>query len=266
VLRPATSCPACGAEGRPATGFIAFCGRCGHRWLPTSEEEQEALETGTYTRDYSGYRPDPKFIDTATRVTRSEFATRVPPPGRILDVGCGAGDFMGVAKQFGYSAEGIDISEASAEICRSRGHDARSGNFLTAEFSGPFDLITMWDVVEHLRDPAAFLDRARSLLSKRGVVFAKIPGFGDLSVAMSNLWPRAAGILLGAPSHVQYFDLESLSALLSRTGFSAEWIDGGAARSRMTGGPLRKRAARKAKQLIGRVSGDANFYVVARPR
>ena len=266
VLQPATSCPACGVDCRRPTGFIAFCDRCGHRWLPTSEEEQEALESGTYTHDYAGYRPDPKFIDTATRVTGSEFATRVPPPGRVLDVGCGAGDFMGVAKQFGYAVEGIDISEASAEICRSRGHDARSGNFLTEEFSGAFDLITMWDVVEHLRDPASFLERARSLLSKRGVVFAKIPGFGDLSVAMSNFWPRTAGTLLGAPSHVQYFDKESLSALLSRAGFSTEWLDGGAARSRLTDGPLRKRLARKAKQLIGNLSGDANFYVVARPR
>lgn len=260
-----TSCPACGAAWQPASSYIAFCDSCGHRWLVTSEQERHAVETGMYTHDYAGYRPDAKFVDTATAVTATELSTRVPPPARLLDVGCGAGDFMMVAKGFGYSVEGIDISEASAEICRSRGLDARAGNFLTEKFSGDYDLITMWDVVEHLREPAAFLERARSLLSDKGYVFAKIPGFGDLSVGLSNSWPRVAGTFLGAPSHVQYFDRESLSRLLSRTGFQPEWIKAGGARSQMTGGSLKRRLARRVRSAVHRLSGDSNLYVIARP-
>jgi len=231
----------------------------------TSQEERETVETAMYTHGYAGYRPDPRFVDTATRVTRTELVTRVPPPASVLDVGCGAGDFMMVAKELGYTVEGIDISEASSEICRSRGLTARAGNFLTEEFDGKFDLITMWDVVEHLTDPASFLRRARSLLTDRGYVFAKIPGFGDLSVDLSNRWPRVAGTLLGAPSHVQFFDRESLSTLLSRIGLAPEWISGGRARSQMKGGSLKRRLARKARSVIQQASGDANLYVAARP-
>ena len=259
-------CPACGADNHPSRSFIAFCNACGHRWLSTTAKERQAVETGMYTHDYKGYRPDPKFVDTATRVTRTDFLPRVAPPARLLDVGCGAGEFMSIAKGFGSDVEGIDISEASAEICRSRGLDARAGDFVTEPFDGKYDLITMWDVVEHLREPVAFFDRTRSLLSERGILFTKIPGFGDLSVGLSNFWPRTAGTLLGAPSHVQYFDRESLSALFSRTGFEAEWLPGGGARSKVGGGSMKRKLARKAKKLVSRISGDSNFYVIARAR
>lgn len=261
----AVTCPACGTASDPVSSFIAFCGECGHRWLSNTQQDHAEHEARTYTSDYAGYRPDPKFVATATAVTRAELAMRVPPPGRVLDVGCGAGDFMIVAKSLGYDVEGIDISEASADICQSKGLNACAANFLSHEFDGNFDLITMWDVVEHLRDPSSFFERAGGLLSKRGYIFAKIPGFGDLTVALSNWWPRAAGTLLGAPNHVQYFDRESLSALLARNSFEVEWFDAGNARSPPTGGSLKRRLARHVRRVVKVVSGDANLYVLARP-
>lgn len=265
MSRAPSSCPACDSDNRNGSGYILFCGSCGHRWLRTTEEERRSVEAGTYTHDYAGYRPDPAFTKTATEVTRAELTARVPPPARILDVGCGAGDFMTVATAAGYQVEGIDISEASAEICRSRGLDARAANFLTYEFATQFDLITMWDVVEHLREPASFFRRARVLLRGGGYLFAKIPSFGDLSVRLANFWPRTAGTLLGAPSHVQYFDRDSLTALLERTGFQPEWFDAGRARSQKTGGPLKRRVARLVRSGIQPISGDANLYFIARP-
>jgi SAM-dependent methyltransferase len=265
VLTVASTCPACRSACPPVNTYIAYCGSCGHRWLGNSAEEHTGVEDRTYTRDYDGYRPDEKFVAIATAITREELSTRVPPPGRVLDVGCGAGDFMMIAKASGYDVQGIDISEASAEICRERKLDVCTGDFRTREFDGEFDLITMWDVVEHLRDPAAFFERAGSLLSKRGYVFAKIPAFGRLSVSLSNYWPRAGGILLGAPSHVQYFSRESLSTLLRRLGFGTEWISGAGARSRPATGSLRRSLILGARDLIKTASGDANLYLVARP-
>lgn len=259
------SCPCCGEECRPANSYITFCDSCGHRWLVTSEAERDAAVRAMYTPNYVGYRHDPKFVDTVTRATAEEIAKRVPPPARVLDVGCGAGAFMAVAKSLGYQVEGIDISEASAQMCRSQGLEARAGDFLTEEYSEKFDLITMWDVVEHLRDPASFLERARSLLSERGYVVAIIPGFGALSVGLSNRWPRAAGTLLGAPSHIQFFTRDSLATLLSRTGLQPEWLEGGTRRTPVSGGSLKRRMARKARSAIRRLSGDESLFFAARP-
>lgn len=258
-------CPACGAPPLYPSSSIVFCQCCGHRWLNRTLEDHRAVESAIFTHDYAGYRPDPRYVESTTEIGRSELVTRVPPPGRILDVGCGAGDFMAVAQTLGFEVEGIDISKASVEICRARRLKARAADFLSCDFASTFDLITMWDVVAHLRDPAAFFSRAHSLLTDRGLLFVKTPAFGDLSVRLSNRWPRLAGTLLGAPSHLQYFDRESLSALLSGTGFEAEWISAGQARSLSAGGSLKRRLARQVRRAVSRLSGDSNLYVVGRP-
>jgi SAM-dependent methyltransferase len=181
----------------------------------------------------------------------------------VLDVGCGAGAFMEVARDAGFEVQGIDVSEASAQLCRSRGLSARTGDFLTEDFEGKFDLITMWDVVEHLRDPEAFLKRACSLLSKRGVLFAKIPAFGELSVRISARIPAAGRALLGAPDHVQYFSKQSLSALLVRVELNCSWVSEGRARSAASGGSLKRRVSRRVRDVLKSASGDENLYVIA---
>jgi 2-polyprenyl-3-methyl-5-hydroxy-6-metoxy-1,4-benzoquinol methylase len=259
------SCPACGATSSDSNSSIIVCRICGHRWLNLTQEDHRAVEAATFTHDYVGYRADYRYIESTTRIGRSQLIPRVPPPGRVLDVGCGAGDFMMVAQTFGYEVEGIDISNASAEMCRARDLNARAADFLTCDFDSNFDLITLWDVVAHLRNPAAFLGRAHSLLTERGLLFIKTPAFGELSVMLSKGWPRLARTLLGAPSHVQYFDRESLSALLLRTGFKPEWIDAGQARSLGAGGSLKRRLARHVRRGISRLSGDLNLYVVGHP-
>jgi 2-polyprenyl-3-methyl-5-hydroxy-6-metoxy-1,4-benzoquinol methylase len=183
----------------------------------------------------------------------------------MLDLGCGAGDFMAAARALGYEVEGIDISEASVEICRAKHLDARVADFLTCDLPVKFDLVTMWDVIAHIRNPADFLSRVRSVLSKRGVLFVKTPAFGDFSVALSNSWPMLAGTLLGAPSHCQFFNPKSLHAALSRAGFESDWMRGGRSRSARTGGSVKRRVARQVRALLGSLSGDSNLYVVARP-
>lgn len=265
VATHAIDCPACGTPGRWSGRYILFCRFCGHRWLNRSQEDHRAVETSTFTHDYDGYRADPRYMEATERIGRTELVPRIPPPAVSLDVGCGAGDLMIVCQSLGYETQGIDVSEASAEICRARGLDVRAADFLTFDFGRKFDLITMWDVVAHLRDPGAFFQRAHSLLTDNGVLFVKTPGFGDLSVRLSNRWPRLAGTLLGAPSHTQYFDRQSLTALLSRTDFVPEWINAGPARSRPAGGTLKRRLARQVRSAIGRLSGDSNLYVVGRP-
>jgi 2-polyprenyl-3-methyl-5-hydroxy-6-metoxy-1,4-benzoquinol methylase len=221
------------------------------------------VEAATFTRGYSGYRADPTYVRSVTDVIRDVLIPRIPPPARVLDIGCGAGDFLSAAASFGYEVEGIDVSQTSAEICRSRGIECVAGNFLEHEFDDRFDLIVMWDVAAHLRDPGAFLARARTLLTKRGIVFLKTPIFGDLSVRLSNRWPRAAGTLLGAPSHNQYFNRKSLAMLCSIAGFDPEWIKAGQARSAPEGGSLKRRLARQVRRTVSRFSGDVSVYVAA---
>ena len=258
-------CPACHASTGGSDRRIRSCPNCHHYWLNHSKRDHRGVERTTFTHSYAGYCPDEVYVQSASRIAQAELVTRVRPPARVLDVGCGAGDFIAVMRGLGYDAEGIDISPASADICRSRQIPSRAADFVTFEFPGPFDVIIMWDLIAHLRDPAAFVSRAHSLLTSRGLLFIKTPAFGRLSVELSNFHPRIASALLGAPSHSQYFNRESLGLLLAQTGFEAEWLDGGAARSAPSGGGLSKRLARRARRLISHLSGDSNLYVMGRP-
>lgn len=255
-------CPICGAFHDRSIHYILSCPNCGHRWLNSSTEDRRAVETSTFTHAYAGYRPDATYVESTTRLARAELVSRIPPPARVLDVGCGAGDFVAVMRSLGYDAEGIDISQASADICRSRDLPSCAGDFLTFEFPDLFDIITMWDVVAHLRDPFAFFTRAHSQLSDRGLLFIKTPAFGRLSVELSNFCPRAAPTLLGAPSHSQYFNRRSLSVLFDQAGLGAVWLESRNARTAASGGPLKRRLARRARRLISRLSGDSNLYVL----
>lgn len=259
-----SGCPACGGPHPGDSKLIRFCRRCGHRWLKRSASAHAAVEASTFGPGYSGYRRDPAYMAAVEGFLRQEIVKRAPPPARLLDVGCGAGDLMSVAQSFGYEVDGIDISAASAQIRRSRNLSSTCGDLVTHDFPQDFDVIVMWDLLAHLRDPASFIARARKLLAPGGLLFIKTPAFGDFSVQLANRWPRAAGVLLGAPSHNQYFSRQSLRAMLASQKFACEWIDRGSARSPAAGGSLKRRAARRLRDLIGRISGDENLYLVAR--
>jgi 2-polyprenyl-3-methyl-5-hydroxy-6-metoxy-1,4-benzoquinol methylase len=244
---------------------IAKCAECGHRWLLNSAEQHREVELTVYTDVYAGYRADPVFETSVREIITEKFLRLVPPPATALDVGCGSGDFMIAAREAGYDIEGMDISPASSAICTSRGLKAVAGDFLTHDFGRTFDLITMWDLVEHLREPGTFLERAKALLSPNGLLFAKIPVFGDLSVTCSALAPRAAGMLLGAPDHVQYFTRKSLTRLCADAGFDALSLEPtGGIREKRTGGSMKRRLGRQVASTIKGVSGDYNILLMAR--
>jgi 2-polyprenyl-3-methyl-5-hydroxy-6-metoxy-1,4-benzoquinol methylase len=126
-------------------------------------------------------------------------------------------------------------------------------------------LITFWDVVEHLPDPASFLRRAFELLSPGGRVLIKTPKTSSTSVSLSARVPRLAGALLQAPSHLQYFHEDGIRSLAQRVGFtSIDFLPLGGMRSAATGGRLRRRLARRAVRTFQRLAGDGNILAIAR--
>jgi SAM-dependent methyltransferase len=276
-FRVAMTCPACGSAAlrtllrlrvrlptRTLRAPVQECSACSHRFLPTTDAEQHELEE-SYGSGYSGYRPDPVFEATILREIRQRLAPAIPSGARVLDVGCGNGVFLSAITAEGYRASGVDVSEASAQLCRERGLDARAGDFLTMPLDGPYDAVTFWDVVEHLREPEAFLRRAREVLAPGGALVLKIPGFERGVFYPIKVWPRLAGAMLGAPGHIQYFNRRSLEALLARTGFGAvEWFPSFSFRSPpRPRNPLR-RAAVGAVRRLARAGGSGNLYLLAR--
>lgn len=138
------------------------------------------------------------------------------PSGRLLDIGCATGDFLEVAKDFGYSVEGLELSEWSSEIVRSKGIKIYKEllSSLSHRFPGRYDIITMLGVIEHFQNPLAEMLHINRLLKPGGIL---VIWTGDVDGIMSRALGRRWWYWQG--QHIQYFTNSSLSHLASLTGF-----------------------------------------------
>lgn len=132
------------------------------------------------------------------------------PPGALLDVGCSDGLMLDVMAMLGWRVLGTDAFDNP---------DARPdivmGDFLHADLSGPFDLITLIHSFEHMADPTATLDRCAQLLRPGGHLFIAVPNF-------SSEWSKATGVnwpWLNVNDHRFHYTAETLNRLLPQHGF-----------------------------------------------
>jgi len=138
--------------------------------------------------------------------------------GRLLDVGCSAGLFSELARAAGWKVLGIEPSSWLADRARERLGDA----VLCARFEdvdlppGSFDAVCLWDVLEHVPDPEAFLARAAAALRPGGLLALNVPNLQSwIARTLGRRWP----LLL--PEHLFFFSPASLRLLLGRQGIAA---------------------------------------------
>jgi 2-polyprenyl-3-methyl-5-hydroxy-6-metoxy-1,4-benzoquinol methylase len=139
---------------------------------------------------------------------------RYCPRGRILDVGCSTGAFLWQLKSrfsADYEILGTDVAGPALDYAEKKGVPIRSGNFLQQSFETPFDAVTFWAVLEHLVEPGPFLQKAAATLKPSGLCFVLVPNFRSLATRI--LGARYRYIL---PQHVNYFTVETLSAVASK--------------------------------------------------
>ena len=144
------------------------------------------------------------------------YLPRPMPGDRVLDVGCGNGDFLEAARDAGWTAVGLEPDPAAAALCRVRGLDVRVGSLETlgAEATG-FRAITLNHVIEHLHAPREALARVFSLLQPGGMLYLDTPNADSRGAARFGRHWRG----LEPPRHLVLFTPASLQALLAQLGF-----------------------------------------------
>lgn len=138
------------------------------------------------------------------------------PKGKLLDIGCATGDFLTVAKKFGYSVEGLELSKWSSEIVRSKGIKVHKKilSALSHQFPERYDVTAMFGVIEHFQNPYDEMVYINRLLKPGGIV---VVWTGDVNGMMSRILGRRWWYWQG--QHIQYFTSNSLNLLGNTTGF-----------------------------------------------
>jgi SAM-dependent methyltransferase len=143
--------------------------------------------------------------------------------GALLDVGCSAGWFMSVAREAGWKVTGLDVSAPAVAYSKSRGLDARVATLDNHGLPpGAFDVITMFDCIEHMPSPLTALRAVRALLAPGGVVMITTPNVEGLFPRFTyQLFGRNFGAWdhPGPPGHIYQFGMRTLASALAHTGF-----------------------------------------------
>ena len=212
-------------------GKLWRCQHCGLRFVhpQPSATELAALYDESYFRSpdsgqrgYGDYEGDRSNIERSFRRRWERLQPLCPGSGRLLDVGCAYGFFLNVAAEAGWEVHGLDISSHAVEFARrTYGDRVHRGSFLEAELpEGRFDLITMWDYLEHSLDPKADLVKAHRLLTDDGVLALTTSDATSLPAkVMRHRW---MGFKL--EEHLCFFSRDTMRRLLADVGFQTKGI------------------------------------------
>lgn len=139
-----------------------------------------------------------------------------PEKGKLLDVGAASGFFLKIAQKRGWNVNGVEISEFAASKAREKELDVITGAIEDLQNCGEcFNVITMWDVIEHMPDFASTLDATNKLLENGGIIAINTPDSGSFVAKMlGKSWH-----LLTPPEHLVIFNQKNLSDLLKKKGF-----------------------------------------------
>jgi ubiquinone/menaquinone biosynthesis C-methylase UbiE len=139
-----------------------------------------------------------------------------PPNGRrLLDVGAYTGVFVDIAAQHGWDAWGLEPSRWAVEQAAARGLQIVQGTLESADLpDAHFDVVTMWDVIEHLTDPRQALLHAHRLLTPNGLLVVHTIDIESLFARlMGARWPWLMEM------HIYYFSRRTLRTMLETCGF-----------------------------------------------
>lgn len=180
------------------------------KWM--SQEAIEAFERPLKT-PASEFRKAADYTAHVLRIEQLTRALRGSGAPRVLDFGCGYGDFLSMCSMYGFDAYGVDRSSAK-----------RDNNSFSRVYAGiedvdgmaPFHAITLFEVLEHLDDPHGLMLRLRDLLSAGGILVLETP---DCS-GVHNLETRYDYSMIHPLEHINGFTPETLKRFAARLGFT----------------------------------------------
>ena len=207
---------------------LVECTTCKLAYIANQPDDAALARLYSGSEGYHAALKDPASPQWAvvrhTAEAHMNFMSRVPGTGRLIDVGCSTGQFLNLARASGYAVSGIEFSDDSRLFAADHfGLEVEPGSIHnTAQEPGSVDFVTMFDVIEHVRDPMADMRAAFRLLRPGGWFVLSTPNIDGLFPCLSrplasrlDYWPHPE-----PPYHLYQYSVRTLGASLERAGFA----------------------------------------------
>ena len=211
---------------------LVRCGSCSHVFVSNfiSQKDSVTVYSEDYYLDYTkaGYK---NYLQNAS-ARISGFQSKLAhiekkyrqQKGYVLDYGCAIGLFVKVAQDSGWNAKGIDVSKWAIAFGR-KNYDIDIyfiEDFLRIGKAEMFDVITLWDTIEHVNDPNEIFRSIRGWLKPNGLIVFNTINISSLGAFLAGeSWRHIA-----PPHHLQYYTRKSLNYLLKSHGFEVDSTHG----------------------------------------
>ena len=178
---------------------------------------------------------------------------------KLLDVGCGRGQFLEQAKKRGWEVYGTEYSEKALEICQQKGITMQAGQLKAALYTEKdFDVITSFEVMEHINNPHKDLKEINHLLRRGGLFYCTTPNFNSLL----RYYLKADYNIIEYPEHLLYYTKATLNKIVSEHNFKPiKFLSTGISLNQRTSTKVQAIEEKLSKDEILRENIDSKWYL-----
>jgi 2-polyprenyl-3-methyl-5-hydroxy-6-metoxy-1,4-benzoquinol methylase len=231
-----TNCPVCGSAdiknvlsakdytASNETFYIAECNSCTLRF---TQDVPDANSISAYykSENYISHTNTSKgFINRIYKIVRKrtmrekrklvEKITSIRK-GQLLDIGSGIGSFVNEMKQCGWNVTGLEPDEEARNLAKQVYQlELKNTNEFYKLPSGSFDVITLWQVLEHVHDLHAYIQQLKILLKENGKLFIAVPNYTSKDAAIYKEYWAAYDV----PRHLYHFSPQAIQVLIEKNG------------------------------------------------
>jgi 2-polyprenyl-3-methyl-5-hydroxy-6-metoxy-1,4-benzoquinol methylase len=208
---------------------VVTCRNCGHLY---TGEVPETRATSYYISSNWIKQPDPALPSSADHryITYARELTHlITEPGKILDIGCANGRFLFLMAERGWLVHGVEPSQDGDIAARTFGNEVIHRHLYQELLPWKFDVITAFEVIEHIPEPQLVVERIFQQLRPGGYLMGSVPN-GDfirikvLPRKVFGLEKILVPLTMDPGNHINYFNAAGLRKLFERTGFQVHWV------------------------------------------
>lgn len=204
----------------PASFYVFQCKQCNFVFLPPYYRKMIDYHNYKGNSVLDQIRKGNNWVKVQRQKLKFDLIKKYHPSGKLMDLGCGWGHFLLAGKELGYDIYGIEISDALHEYCsKDLGLPVDALNFYDMPDEPQFDVLTMWDVLEHVDEADDFLDKCHKVVKKGGHVVIQVPQIDSfISKKQKEKWAMLS------LDHCNYFSPATAKILFERKGFKVKEV------------------------------------------